>query len=146
MKCKVEGCSNEFISNSRGLRKKPAGPCNRHRWLKHRLGYFPNLAEYDEEKRQKASASKLSQGLEVGQFVDSNGYVRYTQNNKYVHRILMEAEIGRALLTEESIHHKDGNKLNNDLGNLELWSTSQPAGQRVSDKLAWAKEIISLYS
>ena len=29
--------------------------------------------------------------------------------------------------------------------NLELWSTSQPAGQRVSDKLKWAKEIIKAY-
>jgi len=29
--------------------------------------------------------------------------------------------------------------------NLELWSTSQPSGQKVQDKLAWAREIIALY-
>lgn len=29
--------------------------------------------------------------------------------------------------------------------NLELWSVSQPSGQRVADKVAWAKEILALY-
>jgi len=29
--------------------------------------------------------------------------------------------------------------------NLELWSKSQPKGQRATDKLAWAKEIIRMY-
>ena len=29
--------------------------------------------------------------------------------------------------------------------NLELWSKSQPHGQRVSDKIVWAKEILALY-
>jgi len=30
--------------------------------------------------------------------------------------------------------------------NLELWSSSQPKGQRVEDKVAWAREILALYS
>ena len=30
--------------------------------------------------------------------------------------------------------------------NLELWSSSQPAGQRVADKVRWAREILALYS
>ena len=29
--------------------------------------------------------------------------------------------------------------------NLELWSTSQPAGQRVTDKLDWARAFIAEY-
>jgi hypothetical protein len=36
------------------------------------------------------------------------------------HRHVMERHIGRALHAEEDVHHKDGNKLNNDLSNLEL--------------------------
>lgn len=27
----------------------------------------------------------------------------------------------------------------------ELWSTAQPAGQRVSDKLKWCKEFLAEY-
>jgi len=36
------------------------------------------------------------------------------------HRLIMEEKIGRFLKKEETIHHKDGNKLNNDIENLEL--------------------------
>ncbi len=61
------------------------------------------------------------------------------------HRLVMAAHLGRPLLTSENVHHKNGEKADNRLENLELWSTSQPYGQRVEDKIAWAKEILDLY-
>lgn len=61
------------------------------------------------------------------------------------HRLVMETYLGRRLLTHENVHHIDGNKTNNDLNNLELWSTSQPSGQRVSDKLNWARKFLAQY-
>lgn len=61
------------------------------------------------------------------------------------HRILVERELGRELLPEENVHHKNGVRDDNSMTNLELWSTSQPNGQRVEDKVAWAKELLSLY-
>lgn len=61
------------------------------------------------------------------------------------HRAVMEAHIGRPLLTHENIHHKNGDRADNRIHNLELWSKSQPPGQRVTDKLTWAREIIALY-
>ncbi len=61
------------------------------------------------------------------------------------HRLVMEQAIGRRLLRCEVVHHKDGNRSNNDLSNLELWSSSHPYGQRVRDKLAWARDIVRLY-
>ncbi|KZX63212.1 hypothetical protein A3710_17365 [Stutzerimonas frequens] len=36
------------------------------------------------------------------------------------HRALMEQHLGRKLEPWELIHHKDGNKTNNDIANLEL--------------------------
>jgi predicted nucleic acid-binding Zn ribbon protein len=36
------------------------------------------------------------------------------------HRWLMEQKIGRKLLPDEQIHHRDGNPLNNSLENLEV--------------------------
>ena len=42
----------------------------------------------------------------------------------------------------ETVHHKNGDRLDNSPDNLELWDRSQPAGQRVEDKLKWCIEFI----
>jgi hypothetical protein len=82
-----------------------------------------------------------------GFFVDSNGYISCNRNGRQYrkHRLVMAEVLGRELLSEESVHHKNGVRTDNRPENLELWSVSQPAGQRVKDKLAWAWEIIELY-
>lgn len=64
-------------------------------------------------------------------YVNNNGYrlIRVHPDKKgsaaYVleHRWVMEQELGRLLAPEESVHHKDGNKLNNSPENLELRTT-----------------------
>lgn len=61
------------------------------------------------------------------------------------HRLVMEEFLERELLPEENVHHLNGDRLDNRLENLELWSRSQPSGQRVADKVRWAREILELY-
>jgi len=61
------------------------------------------------------------------------------------HRVVMEQVLGRYLQTGENVHHINGVRHDNRPENLELWSTRQPPGQRVADKVAWAKEILATY-
>lgn len=78
---------------------------------------------------------------------NGQGYIEERTENGWVrqHRLVMERHIGRLLWPDENVHHKNGNRSDNRITNLEIWSTAQPAGQRIEDKVAWAIEMLERY-
>jgi len=61
------------------------------------------------------------------------------------HAKVMSESIGRDLLSHENVHHLNGDRADNRIENLELWSKSQPCGQRIVDKLKHAVFLINEY-
>ena len=75
------------------------------------------------------------------------GYVNIKTASGWVleHRYVLGQHLGRPLTSTESVHHINGDRGDNRIENLELWTKSQPSGQRVVDKLTWARKIVETY-
>lgn len=79
--------------------------------------------------------------------VKDRSHPRAAGNNGYVfeHILVMEKSLGRLLVVGETVHHINGQRDDNDLGNLELWCKPQPAGIRAEDAYKHALEIVERY-
>lgn len=78
--------------------------------------------------RQAAKLARLQKAR--GWRITSQGYVEYTigeHAGRRVHCVIMERRIGRRLLSDEIVHHIDGDKQNNDESNLALMTMSAHA-------------------
>ncbi len=164
--CSVEGCPDRI--SRRGL-------CGKHVWRYLRYGTTelppkPSKSQFRKCLNTQCKSKARVQGLcqthlnwfnRTGQFEvkpardvsRQNRYVTvavkdhplYGTCNIQEHRLVYSESIGRKLESHEQVHHINGARNDNRIENLELWSTSQPAGQRIEDKVKWAKEILGMY-
>lgn len=78
-------------------------------------------------------------------WIDQYGYQKF--GKMAAHRMAMEKHLGRSLLSSESVHHINGVRTDNRIENLELWVTrQQPSGQRVTDRIADAIDVLRTYA
>lgn len=123
---------------ARNVGKCAVDGCSRKAATKHLCkGHYARLLRFGDPGTESIKDQN------VGWETPSGYRMRYVDKKPVgEHRIVMEALLGRPLPPGSTVHHVDGNRSNNDPGNLELWNKGQPAGQRTKDKIEYSAKFL----
>ena len=112
--------------------------------LKHYKRFLKHGDPLKLDKREPGTGTISDQGYKLiwePMHINANGSGRILE-----HRLVMSNYLKRPLSYNEYVHHKNGDKLDNRIENLELCSSGpHPPGQRVKDLVEWAYNILNQY-
>ncbi len=126
--CTLEGCQREH---------RAAGYCQEH---------YDRLKRHGDPQRVifRDGTSITEHGYRL---IWRKGHANAGSDGRiFEHRYVMSEYLGCPLYPDETVHHRNGDRLDNRIENLELWCTRHPGGSRVEDLLEWAREILQRYA
>ena len=138
-------CRDSDCARRRELARKDSRPCSVEGCTKARRGYTLHCSMHAARLRRtgETGPAALLRRPNGEPHPTTSGYLAI--GSQYAHRVVMAEHLGRELFAHETVHHRNGDRWDNNPANLALWSSWQPSGQRVVDKIEWAKELLRLY-
>lgn len=105
-----------------------------------------DIARRGEGNPNYKGRSATTQGYVILTLSDGERHPNAQATGRILEHIkVMSDYLGRPLEKGEEVHHRNGNRSDNRIENLELWTRSHPTGVRVVDMYEWATNYIEKY-